>query len=109
MLCKYRDGWQFLANTKRVLLFAREDLRIPLLDERPRPHAALLTMTNKNRRRLPKEIRTIQEEVGNPGKSGLTRPSISTWATECVTVKNKDGILRVCHEYPAITFGDRQW
>lgn len=35
MLCKYRDGGQFLAGTKRVLLCAREQLRIPFLDERP--------------------------------------------------------------------------
>lgn len=59
-------------------------------------------MNRINRRRLAKEIRAIQAEMENAGKSGITRPSTSTWATECVTIRNKDGVLRVCREYRAL-------
>lgn len=96
MLVKYRDQGLFPADPKRVPPCAREELRIPLLEESCRPHAA------KIRRRSPEEVRIIQAEVEKLEKRGIIRPSTSTWAAECVTVRKKDGTVRICQDYRAL-------
>lgn len=96
MSCKYHDQGRFPADPKRVPSCAREELRIPLLEEICRLYAA------KSRRRSPEEVRIVLAEVEKLDKCGIIRPSTWTWAAEWVTVRKKDGTVRVCQDYRAL-------
>lgn len=69
------------------------ELRIPLIDEECAPIAA------KQQRFSPEEADAIQLEVKKLADRGIFCKSTSTWAARCVTVRKKDGTLRLCQDY----------
>lgn len=94
MLCKYLDQGLFPADPEGLPPCAREELRIPLLDERCGPNAA------KFRRRI------ARVGADDPGRSeeaktkcGIFPHSTSTYAAECVIVRPKDGTVRIYQDY----------
>lgn len=76
---------------------ARGGLRISLLDEHCRRHAA------KTRLHCPGEVRVIPAKVRKLESRGIVHPSISTWAAQCFTVRNNDRTARVYQDCCALS------
>lgn len=50
----------------------------------------------------PEEADAVQLEVKKLADRGIIRKSTSAWAARCVTVREKDGSLRLCQDYRAL-------
>ena len=83
----------FPEDTKRVRACTVRVLRIPLVDEECAPIA------RKQQHFSPEQADAIQREVMYLAEAGINRKSTSAWAARCVTVRKKDGSLRLCQEY----------
>ena len=83
----------FPEDTKRVRACTVRVLPIPLIDEEGAPIAA------KQQRFSPEQADAIQREVKNLAEWGSIRKSTPAWAARCVTVRKKDGTLRLCQDY----------
>ena len=79
----------FSEDMKRVRTCTVRELRIPLVDEECEPIAA------KQQRFSPEQADAIQREVKQLAGAGIIRKSSSAWAARCVTVRKKDGTLRL--------------
>ena len=86
----------FPEDPKRVRLCTGIELRIPLIGEEFAPIAAT------QQRFSAEEADVIQLEVKKLADRGVIRESTSAWATICVTVRKKDGNLRLCQDYRAL-------
>ena len=65
-------------------------MRIPLIDEECAPIAV------KQQHFSPEEADAVQLKVKKLADRGIIRKSNSLWAARCVTVREKDGTLRLC-------------
>ena len=79
----------FPEDTKRVRACTVRELRIRLIDEECEPIAA------KQQRFSSEQADAIQQEVKQLVGAGIIRKSSSAWAARCVTVRKKDGTLRL--------------
>ena len=79
----------FSEDMKRVRTCTVRELRIPLVDEECEPIAA------KQQRFSSEQADAIQQEVKQLVGAGIIRKSSSAWAARCVTVRKKDGTLRL--------------
>ncbi|CAN0495502.1 unnamed protein product, partial [Laminaria digitata] len=86
----------FPEDPKRVRSCTVSELRISLIDEECTPIAA------KQQRFLPEEADAVQLEVKKLADRGIIRKSTFSWAARCVTVRKKDGTLRLCQDYRAL-------
>lgn len=51
------------------------------------------------RKYYPEQKEAIEADVAKLLERGIIRPSSSPWAAACVTVRKKDGTLRLCQDY----------
>ncbi|CAN0415651.1 unnamed protein product [Scytosiphon promiscuus] len=68
-------------------------MRIPLIDEECIPIAS------KQHIFSPEVADAVQSEVRKLADGGVIRKSTSAWAARCVTVRKRDGTLRLCQYY----------
>ena len=80
-------------DTKDVPAYNGRELRIPLIGEGCAPIAA------KQQRFSPEETDAVQLDVKKLADRGIIRKSTSAWAARCVTVRKKDGSLRLRQDY----------
>lgn len=83
----------FTVNPKIVPACTGAKLRLPLIKEDIMPDAA------RQRRYSPEQETMIQSEFVKQFNAGAIRGSSSTWVANCLVVRKKGGIARVCQNY----------
>jgi hypothetical protein len=61
------------------------------------PRAAPMSKTPYRRSTL--ELKELQMQLEEPLNKGYIRPSVSPWGAPLLSVKNKDGTLRLCIDF----------
>ena len=86
----------FAVNLKSVPARKRVPMRLELKDPNVKPYFAPI------RHYSPEQGEMIQTEVAKLLKNGCIRESTSEWAVNCPTFREKDGTVRVVHDFRGI-------
>lgn len=89
---------RFTADPKKVPAARGETLKLNLKKYSCKPHVA------GSRSFTPEETEAIQLEVMKLYERGIIEPSTSLWAAVCVTVRKKEGTLRLCQDYRRLNY-----